>query len=72
MENLGISKRAESSAPLKMTFTYKEACTITGLCRTSLSKAVNSGKLKHFKFGRKILFSADHLKQFIEAHERGS
>jgi excisionase family DNA binding protein len=54
----------------KLSHSVKEAEKITGLCRTTLWKAINSGKLNCYKVGRRVLFSSEHLREFLESHER--
>jgi excisionase family DNA binding protein len=49
----------------------KEAIKVTGLGRTTLWKAINSGRLGCYKVGRRILFDPDlHLRPFLQSHER--
>jgi excisionase family DNA binding protein len=69
---MGSIQRKQSSdeAINRLGHSFKEAENITGLCRTTLWKAINAGKLKSYKVGRRVLFSPDHLKEFLEAHER--
>ncbi len=54
----------------KLSHSVKEAEKITGLCRTTLWKAITKGKLKCYRVGRRVLFSDQHLREFLEAHER--
>jgi excisionase family DNA binding protein len=63
-ENLGERQRG------KLAFNIKEAERITGLGRTTLWKAINEGQLKCYKVGRRVLFSLEHLKLFLELHEK--
>lgn len=65
------SKSEPTVAPLsKIGFSYKEAQKMTGLGRTTLWKAVEEGKLKCFKVGRRRLFSAEHLSDFLKSYEK--
>jgi excisionase family DNA binding protein len=54
----------------KLGYSIKEAQRITGIGRTTLWKAINKGKLRHFRVGRRILFSPEHLQDFLKAYER--
>jgi len=56
----------------RLGLSIKEAISITGLGRTTLWKAIRKGKLRCFKIGRRILFSPDHLQEFLQAHEHRS
>lgn len=60
----------ESLAFNKLGHSVKEAQRITGLGRTTLWKAINKGRLKCFKVGRRILFSPEHLQEFLKLHEK--
>ena len=67
------SKRRTLSARLpKLGFSVKEAEKITGLGRTTLWKAVDDGRLKCFRVGRRVLFSEDHLRSFLLSYEQGA
>ena len=54
----------------KLGYSVKEAEKITGIGRTTLWKAITKGKLKHFKVGRRVLFSSEHLKEYLKSYER--
>ena len=53
----------------RLGLSIKEAISITGLGRTTLWKAIRKGKLRCFKIGRRVLFSPDHLQEFLHSHE---
>jgi excisionase family DNA binding protein len=53
----------------KLGISIREAVKITGLGRTTLWKAVRSGRLQCYRIGRRTLFSAKHLQDFLHAHE---
>lgn len=55
----------------RLGLSIKEAISITGLGRTTLWNAIRKGKLRCFKIGRRVLFSPDHLQEFLQAHESG-
>lgn len=54
----------------KIGYSIKEAEKITGVGRTTLWHAVNDGRLKYFKIGRRVLFSLEHLNEFMNSCER--
>lgn len=67
------AKEADSPASLpvpKIGYSIKEATKITGLGRTSLFYAVEAGKLRCFKVGRRVLFSLKHLEDFMASYEK--
>lgn len=65
-----VSSQASGEPLTKLGHSFKEATKITGLGRTTLHYAVQKGKLKCFKIGRRVLFSPEHLKEFMESHEQ--
>lgn len=68
------SEVSNQSVPVlpKLGYSIKEAVAITGVGRTTLWKAIDEGKLKCFKVGRRRLFSIQHLEDFLELYESGS
>lgn len=64
------SPNSIENTPPRLALSVEEAIEMTGLGRTFLWKAVASRKLKCFKVGRRVLFSPDHLKEFLELHQR--
>jgi excisionase family DNA binding protein len=56
----------------KLGYSVKEAEKITGLGRTTLWKAIDNGRLKCFRVGRRVLFSEDHLQSFLKSYEQPS
>lgn len=53
----------------KVSYSIKEATQITGLGRTTLWQAVEDGRLRCFKVGRRVLFSLEHLQEFLKSYE---
>jgi excisionase family DNA binding protein len=53
----------------KIGYSIKEAEKITGLGRTTLWKAIDEGRLKCFKVGRRRIFSLEHLEEFLKHYE---
>ncbi len=58
--------------PERLSYTTDEACTVTGLNRNALYRAMNAGLLKTFKVGKRRMVSARALREFIEAREKES
>jgi excisionase family DNA binding protein len=70
---LGINQEANSgqiAALPKLGYSVREAEKITGLGRTTLWKAIDEGRLKCFRVGRRVLFSEDHLRSFLASYEQ--
>ena len=53
----------------KLGYSFKEAQKITGIGRTTLWKAMEEGRLKCFKVGRRRIFSLSHLEEFLKLYE---
>jgi excisionase family DNA binding protein len=66
----GAQSEPSNSTLPKLSYSIKEAEKITGVGRTTLWKAINNGKLRCFKVGRRVLFSSEHLKEFLKSHEK--
>lgn len=49
----------------KLAMPLSEAAVAVGLSHWTLRKAINAGKLKAMRVGRKILVSPDELKRFL-------
>jgi len=54
----------------KLGYSMKEAVKITGLGKSTLWQAVYDGELQHFKIGRRVLFSEEHLRSFLQKFEK--
>jgi hypothetical protein len=50
----------------KQHFNFKEVCRITDRCEKTLRKRIKSGELKAGKLGRKLIFRAQDVYDFIE------
>ena len=51
----------------KRGLTIQEACTSSGIGKTKLYEAINSGELKAHKAGRRTLILSDDLRDFLSA-----
>ena len=63
-----ITESGNKSLP-QIGYSLREAQKITGLGRTTLWKAMEEGKLKCFKVGRRRIFSLGHLEEFLKHYE---
>ena len=54
----------------RLTYTIKEACMIIGISRTTLWKAIRTGRLGCYRVGRRVLFSEEHMVGFLKLHEK--
>jgi excisionase family DNA binding protein len=63
-----INESVETSLP-QIGYSIREAQKITGLGRTTLWKAIEEGRLKCFKVGRRRIFSLSHLEEFLKLYE---
>ena len=71
LEPITTVQESEQALP-RLVYSVKEASIITGLCRTTLWRAMNKGALGYFRQGRRVLFSLDHLRSFMQSSERPS
>jgi excisionase family DNA binding protein len=53
----------------KKVYTSAEACDFLRVSRPTLSRLVQSKKIGHFRVGVKLLFSREHLDQFLAQSE---
>ena len=57
-----------NAAPIeKHGLTIQEACTYSGIGKTKLYEAINSGKLKARKAGKRTLILADDLRHYLSS-----
>ena len=63
-----ITESVNESLP-QIGYSIREAQKITGLGRTTLWKAMEEGRLKCFKVGRRRIFSLLHLEEFLKHYE---
>ena len=54
----------------RLTYTVKEACAIIGISRTTLWKAVRTGRLGCYRIGRRVMFSEEHMTGYLKLHEK--
>lgn len=52
------------------TFSDEEFCRMVGISRITSWRLRNSGKLAHCKVGAKVIYKPEHIKQFLDAHEK--
>jgi excisionase family DNA binding protein len=51
----------------QFSFSPEQAAMLSGIGRTRIFKAINEGKLRAHKYGRRTVILADDLKAFLEA-----
>jgi len=56
-----------SGAIEKHGLTIQEACTYSGIGKTKLYEAINSGKLRAHKAGRRTLIFSDDLRDYLSS-----
>ena len=54
----------------KVTFTEAEFCRAVGISRTTAWNLRRKGKLQYCRVGSKILYTQEHINQFIFVHQR--
>lgn len=50
--------------------TDRDVCTLTGLDRVTLYRLRNANRIGFYKFGKVIRYSPEHVREFLERHER--
>ena len=50
--------------------TDKDVCALTGLDRVTLYRLRNASRIGFYKFGKVIRYSPEHVREFLEQHER--
>jgi excisionase family DNA binding protein len=50
--------------------TDRDVCALTSLDRVTLYRLRNAGKIGFYKFGKVIRYSPEHIREFLEQHER--
>ena len=54
---------------MQISYSIKEACTLTGIGQTKMYEAINEGVLPAKKFGRRTLILASDLEAFLSSLE---
>lgn len=63
-------KNSEQTNLVKVGYSIADVCKILGVCRDTVYREINSGKLKTFKVGaRRRFVSKDALKDFVKRCE---
>jgi excisionase family DNA binding protein len=61
-----MQEKSEVSAE-RLAYSIKDIMKLTGLARGTIDKEIRAGKLPHKRVGRKIIVTAEALKQWLEA-----
>lgn len=56
----------------RLTYTIKEACAMIGISRSTLWKAIRTGRLGCYRIGRRVMFSEEHMTGYLKLHEKTS
>jgi hypothetical protein len=54
----------------KLTFTEAEFCKVVGISRTTAWNLRRKGRLQHCRVGAKILYTQQHIENFVSTHQR--
>ena len=54
----------------RLTYTIKEACAMIGISRSTLWKAIRTGRLSCYRIGRRVMFSEEHMTGYLKLHEK--
>lgn len=55
--------------PEKELLNSKEACRRLNVSRATLCRLTQTGRLSHYRVGKKLLFSPRHLSEFLQSTE---
>ena len=75
LESSGMPVRAvetasEASEVSDRLLTDRDVCALTGFDRVTLYRLRNAGRIGFYKFGKVIRYSTEHIREFLEQHER--
>lgn len=56
----------ENNNSNKLTFDRKEAASRLGVSVVTIDREIAKKRIPHFRVGRRVLFTEDHLKTYIE------
>lgn len=54
----------------KLTLTEAELCKVIGISRTTARNLRRKGKLQYCRVGAKILYTQQHIENFVSTHQR--
>jgi excisionase family DNA binding protein len=69
-ENILSRADQDERTRTRLTYTIKEACVIIGISRTTLWKAIRTGRLGCYRIGRRVMFSEEHMTGYLKLHEK--
>jgi excisionase family DNA binding protein len=67
----GVTINAIEGMQSKIFYTIKDACQMLSLSRATISGAIQKGKLKHYKYGRRKLLTMQHMLDYKDLIARG-
>jgi excisionase family DNA binding protein len=50
----------------------KAAAEYIGVCILTIDRALRAGEIDHYRIGRRVLFSEDHLNNFLLKHQKNA
>lgn len=65
-----VDIRTEPSEVSDRLLNDRDVCALTGLDRVTLYRLRNAGKIGFYKLGKVIRYSPQHVREFLEQHER--
>ena len=65
-----ITTPATISEVSERLLTDRDVCSITGLDRVTLYRLRNANKIGFYKLGKIIRYSPEHVREFLEQHQR--
>jgi excisionase family DNA binding protein len=69
-EELAAQSQGITAAPLPETFSEDEFCKRIGISKTTARELRRKGKLKFMQIGRRVLYTPDHVSEFLQSNER--
>ena len=66
----GVGSATNTNEVTDRLLTDRDVCVLTGLDRVTLYRLRNAGKIGFYKFGKVIRYSPEHIREFLEQHER--
>jgi excisionase family DNA binding protein len=71
LRHVGTTRSAKLADEAKdRLLTDKDVCALTGLDRVTLYRLRNASRIGFYKFGKVIRYSPEHVREFLEQHER--
>jgi len=69
-EELAASSQEITTAPPTQAYSEKEVCERVGISRETAKKMRDKGRLKFTQIGRRIVYTDEHITEFLKANEK--